>query len=343
MGVWSSIFSKKAGPGNSPSKTVAKAPAPQVRVVFMGTPEFAARILSALVSEHYQIVGVVTQPDRPVGRKQELAETAVKKVASEHGLPVFQPEKLDDEAYATLQSWQPDLFIVAAYGKILKERFLRLPGFGALNIHTSLLPRWRGASPIQNALLAGDRETGITLMVMDKGMDTGDIIIQESLPIAEDDTLPVLEEKLSQLATKLLSATLPLWIKKKIVPVAQDSSLATMCQLIERSDGRIVWTDEAEDIYNRYRALTPWPGVFTFWKQGSSLARLKLHRISRETTSGESPARPIGEVFQTDGRVGVQTGRGIIFLEELQLEGRTRLPIDEFLKGNPSFIGGILQ
>lgn len=315
---------------------------PQVRVVFMGTPELAASLLSGLAEKKYNIVGVVTRPDSPIGRTQEITESAVKKKALEYGLPVEQPQTFDQKAIENIRSLKPDLIVVAAYGRLLPKELLEMPGFGCINVHTSLLPKWRGASPIQNALLAGETETGVTIMLMNEGMDTGDIIAQKKVSIDPDDTKESLMLRLEKTGKELLLETVPLWVRRKIVPISQDDSLATLCQLIEREDGRIIWTDEAENIYNRYRALSPWPGVFAFWKKDADLLRLKLHRISYQKHSPQM-SHPIGQVFELGEKAGVQTGSGIVFLEEVQLEGKSRLPIAEFLLGNKDIIGSFLQ
>lgn len=315
---------------------------PKIRVIFMGTPSLAATILAGLVEQKYNIVCVITKPDRPLGRKQELTESAVKKKALEYGLPIDQPEKLDETAIARIRSLKPDLIIVAAYGKILPEALLSIPGFGCINIHTSLLPKWRGASPVQNALLAGETETGVTIMLMDKGMDTGDIIAQKKIAIGSDEMREELLLRLREVGKDLLLETIPLWVRRKIGAVPQDHTLATLCQLIEREDGHIMWTDDASEIYDRYRALAPWPGIFAFWKKDGELLRLKLHRISYQKQSPQI-AHPVGQMFEVGEKVGVETGSGIVFLEEVQLEGKTRLPIAEFLLGNKEIIGGFLQ
>ncbi len=315
---------------------------PKIRVIFMGTPTLAATLLSGLVEQKYNIISVITKPDRPIGRKQEVTESAVKKKALEYGLPIDQPEKLDEAAIEKIRALKPDLIIVAAYGKILPQTLLGIPGFGCINVHTSLLPKWRGASPVQNTLLAGETETGVTIMLMDKGMDTGDIIAQKQIAIGADELREELLLRLTEEGKNLLLETIPLFVRRKTTLTLQDSTLATLCQLIEREDGHIIWTDDASAIYNRYRALAPWPGIFAFWKKDNELLRLKLHRISYQKQSPQT-AHPIGQVFEVGEKVGVETGSGIVFLEEVQLEGKTRLPIAEFLLGNKEIIGGFLQ
>lgn len=315
---------------------------PKVRVVFMGTPEFSAVLLGALLDTKYNIIGVVTKEDKKVGRKQEPTPSRVKELALEHNLPVLQPSRFDDEAMKILTSWKPDLIIVAAYGKILPKKVLSLPGFGCVNFHTSLLPKFRGSSPVQNALLSGATESGVTIMLMDEGMDTGDILTQRKVSIDPDETHNSLSSKLLETGTRLLLETIPLWVERQITPTKQDHSQATLCQLIEREDGHINWTDDAESIYNRYRALSPWPGIFSFWKKEDGLLRLKLIRISYQKQNSDSTRR-FGEVFEVEEKVGVQSGQGVVFLEEVQLEGKTIASIQEFVRGNTTLIGSLLQ
>jgi methionyl-tRNA formyltransferase len=344
MGLWTKLFAKdKSAPTTKSSSHVSptpKAPAPQIKVVFMGTPPFAADILATLIEDGYHIVGVVTKADKPAGRKNELTVSAVKKLAIENNLQVLQPEKLDDAFYAVLKNLAPDILIVAAYGKILPARFLELPGFGAVNVHASLLPLYRGSSPIHNALIDGRTETGITLMQMDSGMDTGDIITQRTVKIDPDETLEQLTSKLTLLAKSMLREDLPLFVKHKL-PLTPQPAGATLCQLIERSDGQVLWSDEAESLYNRYRALTPWPGLYTFWPQNNGLLRLKLHSIKLIKDVVLSPTH--GLVLMHEGAIAVQAERGIIVLEDIQLEGRNRMSVNDFIKGNPTFVGSTLK
>ncbi|MGK2848867.1 MAG: methionyl-tRNA formyltransferase [Minisyncoccota bacterium] len=315
---------------------------PQIRVVFMGTPDFSASLLSSLIAQQYNIVSVFTKPDRPIGRKQEIQQSAVKKIAIQHDILVEQPEKFTAEVIQKIASLKPDLIIVVAYGKILPLAVLRIPGFGCINVHASLLPKWRGASPVQNALLTGAEETGATIILMDEGMDTGNILAQRSLHIHQDETRVELMSRILSLAETLLLETIPLWITHAIEAKKQDNNQATLCQLIEREDGHILWTDEALSIYNRFRALSSWPGIFVFWKKDGELLRLKLHKISYQKMT-QTITHPIGQVFELSDKIGVQTTSGIIFLEEVQLAGKNRMSIREFLLGNPDFIGTFLQ
>ena len=315
---------------------------PKIRVVFMGTPSFAATILQNLIDHHYQIVGVVTQPDKPTGRARELQPSHTKQVALHHDLPVLQPNRFDEEAYETLKLWKPDLIIVAAYGRILPKNVLLLPGFGCINVHASLLPKWRGASPVHNVLLSGETETGITLMLMDEGVDTGDIITSERTDIDANETRPELEARLATIGAELLSHTLAPFIERKIIAQSQNSEEATLCQLIDREDGHIFWNDDSQALYDRYRALTPWPGIFTFWKKNGVLQRLKLLSIAH-IKQAPQVRRATGEVFEIGESIGVQTGTGILLLEEVQLEGKERVDIRTFVRGYRDFIGSILE
>ncbi len=315
---------------------------PKIRVVFMGTPGFAETVLSGLIEKEYNIIAIFAQPDRPAGRKQELAVPPVKTLALSKGIPVEQPDRLDAAAIARVKELKPDIIIVAAYGKILPKEILDIPGFGCVNVHASLLPRWRGASPAQNALIEGDAETGVSIMLMDQGMDTGAILSQQSIAIAQEDTSETLLGKLGTLGSTLLLETLPLWIRKKIEPKEQDASLATACQLIEREDGRIFWNESAESIWNRYRGLTPWPGVFSFWKRpGEEFMRIKLSRISLQKTD-PATERKLGEVFEAGEHIAVRAGTGLILLEELQPSGKEPMSARDFANGHPDFVGSVL-
>ena len=337
------VQEKKTTPQEEPrTEEASYRETPKIRVVFMGTPAFAASMLEGLITKEYNIVGVVTKPDKPVGRKKEIEQSAVKTLALAHDLPIEQPGKLDEAAIEKVRAWKPDLIVVAAYGKILPEELLKIPGFGCINVHASLLPRWRGASPIHNALLSGDTTTGITIMQMDEGMDTGDILAQKGIEIFPTEMREDLTARLVHIGRELLLETIPLWVERRITPQQQENDGATLCQLIERQDGRIVWTNDAEEIYNRYRALSPWPGIFTFWKKDDDLLRLKLHQISYQKQTPETHYRT-GEVFELGEKIGVQSGSGVILLEEIQLEGKDKMSVAEFMRGNAGFIGSLLQ
>ncbi len=312
------------------------------RVVFMGTSDLSEKILAFLVENNYNLVGVFTKIDKKVGRKQELTSPAVKLLAEKHGLPVFQPQSFKNaEVIQQLRDLKPALIVVAAYGKILPKSVLEIPSFGCINVHVSLLPKYRGPSPVQNALLCGESETGTTIMLMDEGVDTGDILAQRKLAISPTDTTGSLMTKLAIQGAELLIDTLPLWVERKIEPIQQNHLQASFCQLIERKDGHISWTENAQTIYNKYRALTPWPGIFTYWKNDSATVRLKLITIDFQQESLESK-KAEGEVFKIGSDVGVQTAKGVILIKELQKEGKKTTDIAAFINGHPKFIDSIL-
>jgi len=322
--------------------TIRKKHIPKIRVVFMGTPDFAGTVFRGVLDAGYRVVAAYTKPDKPSGRKREVVASPVKRIATDRGIPVEQPSRFDEDAVKTLRSYAPDLILVAAYGKILPRSVLDIPGFGCVNVHASLLPRFRGASPVQNALLQGEKETGITLILMDEGLDTGDMLTRTSRVILPEDTGETLLTKLAGDAVTLLRETLPFFIERKLEPKPQDDRQATVCQLIEREDGRIFWNETAETIWNRYRGLTPWPGIFTFWKQADgSFIRLKMTRIS---VRKDIPAdkKSFGEVVVSENRVAVRTSEGLVFLEEIQPEGKKPMAIRDFLNGRPDLIGSRL-
>lgn len=314
----------------------------RLKILFMGTGSFAGTVLKALLEEKYGIAGVFTKPDKTIHKNSAPAENQVKELAQKNNLAIFQPEKLDEKVISQIKSIAPDLIVIVAYGKIIPSEIINIPKFGCVNVHPSLLPKFRGPSPIQNALLQGEKETGTTIMLIDEKMDEGDILSQEKIAIGPDDTYQTLSEKLARFSADLLLKTLPLWISGKITPLPQDDSRATLCQLIEREDGRIVWEEEAEKIYDRYRALYPWPGIFSFWKNGNNNVRIKLQKISLAKNNHISDRRA-GEIFRSDDGIAVQTLKGAIILEEVQPEGKKTMAAKSFINGYPNFIGSILQ
>lgn len=313
-----------------------------LRVVFMGTSSFADKILNALLGAEYNIISVYTQADKKVGREQKLEKSAVKITAENNKIPVFSPAKFGEAEIKELAGQKPDLIIVAAYGKILPKVVLDLPGFGAINTHASLLPAYRGPSPIQNAILDGEKETGVTVMLMDEGIDTGAILSQKKINIAPDETNIELIEKLAVLSSELILETIPLWVKRKIESKPQDNLKATLCQLIERGDGKVLWMNDAVAIYNQYRAFFSWPGIFTYWERDNFNTRVKLNKITL-AEKNISEKHHIGEVFKIEEDIAVQTGNGAIILKELQPEGKNNMKITDFINGNPDFIGTILK
>ncbi len=306
------------------------------RIVFMGTPRFGGLVLQALIG-HFPIAAVVTQPDRQAGRGRRIRLSAVKALALQHNLPVLQPRKVAQPAVIQqLQELTLDILVVAAFGQILPSSILSLAERGAVNVHASLLPRHRGAAPIPAAILAGEKQTGITIMLMDEGVDTGPILSQAALDIAPDDTTSSLTEGLGRLGGELLLDTLPRWLAGEIAPREQDESLATYAGLLRREDGSIDWAEPAEQIARRCRAYNPWPGTSTLW-DGRKLKILRAWPLPAEL-----PHHVPGEVLQLDSKIAVSTGRGLLLLEEVQLAGKRPLSAEEFVRGQRDFVGSIL-
>lgn len=307
------------------------------RVVFMGSPSFAVPVLEALASA-YPVVGVVTQPDRPAGRGSRLRPPPVKGTAEQRGLPVFQPERVSaPEALEHLRAWAPDLIIVAAFGQILPPALLSLPPYGCLNLHASLLPRWRGAAPIAAAILAGDTVTGVTLMQMDEGVDTGPLLARRAEPIRPDDTTGRLTERLARGAAQLLMEVLPDYLAGNIRPVPQPEEGVTYCRPLTKRDGRLDWTRPATELERQVRAMTPWPGAFAFW-EGQRVKVLQAALLP----DWSGPERT-GTVIPLGEGAAVVTGRGALQLLQVQLAGKKPLPIAAFLRGRRDFIGAVLD
>ncbi len=296
----------------------------------MGSPEFALETLRAL-AEHYPVVGVVTQPDRPAGRGQVLTPPAVKVLAKELGLPVIQPIRLlDTETIAVLGGWKPDLFVVAAFGQILRQEILDLSPFGSLNVHASLLPRWRGAAPIQAAILHGDKQTGVTIMRMDSGVDTGPLLSQQALPIQTSETAGSLAPKLAKLGAELLIDTLPAYLSRDLQPQPQPGEY-TYAPMLKKSDGELDFSQSASALERRIRAFNPWPGTFMTWQNG----RLKIHQaraVSFIETDNLTSMEP-GRRTIYENEPAVITGNGLLILEELQPAGKKSMPGKVFLRG----------
>jgi len=309
-----------------------------MRVVFMGTPQVAVPILESLIHSPYDVVAVYTQPDKPAGRRQWLTPPPVKELAVKHKIPVIQPKTLKStEVVGGLANFKPELIVVAAFGRILPQEVLSLPKFGCLNVHPSLLPQQRGPSPVTNVLLCGELLTGVTIMLMNEGLDSGPILAQEKVGISSMDTTGSLTSKLAHAGAELLMKTLPKWIGGELEPRPQDESQATYSRLITGKDGEIDWHLSAVELWQRVRAFNPWPSCYTWW-QGK---RLKIHRA---TLLGESPKGKIGQVvaLRESPKVGVVTGEGILGLCQVQLESKREMPVADFLRGQRNFIGSIL-
>lgn len=294
----------------------------KIKTIFFGTHEFAATILQGLIDSPFiNVELVITQPDKPAGRKKELQKPPVKILAEKHNLPIDQPTSLK----SSVLSFKPfDLGVVAQYGLLIPKEILEAPKHGLLNVHTSLLPRYRGASPIQSVLINGEAETGVTIMKLDEGLDTGPIILQKALKIAPDDTYPQLEKKLAQIGSEALLEAIPGYVSGESQPVPQDNSQATTCQQLTREDGQIDWQKSATEIYNQYRGMTPWPGVWTVWND----KRLKLLKIKPAQENLE-----VGQVGVKDDKMYIGCGEDAIEVFELQLEGKQKMTVDIFVNG----------
>jgi methionyl-tRNA formyltransferase len=339
------------------SRIISAATMKELKIIFMGTAELSCASLEKLARDNnFQIAGVVTQPDKSKGREMKLQFSPVKILAEKLKLPVLQPFKARDEKFISeLRELKPDLIVVVAYGQILPQTILDLPKFGCLNVHTSLLPKYRGASPIQSAILNGETETGVTIMKMDAGLDTGEIISQCRTPVLPEDNSQMLHDRLAQIGAKLLVETIPDYIAGKILPKLQPAEGASYAAKIKKEDGKIDWNEPAEKILNRLRAFTPWPGAFTFL-EGARTARSHESetrgRAARAPVHDEISQKPQllkiwkAEIVEKSGAAGeilsadktgivVACGKKALRILELQREGGRRLTIQEFLAGNP--------
>jgi len=295
------------------------------RIVFMGSPDFALPTLE-LLADHYPVVGVVTQPDRPAGRGRHLKAPPVKKFAQKLALPIIQPRRLSDtEAMEQLRTWAPDVIVVAAFGQLLRPEVLELPPHGCLNVHASLLPRWRGAAPINAAILHGDEKTGVTIMKMGLGLDSGPVVSQRAIPITSWDTAGSLFDKLAPLGAELLIETLPPYLRGEIDPQPQDDSEATYAPKLSRADGKLDFSQSAEQLARKVRAFHPWPGTYLRW-QGERLIVHQAHAID-----ATSPG--VGVLTTHEDYPAVGTSAGLLVLDQVQPACKQAMPGDAFLRG----------
>lgn len=298
-------------------------------VIFMGTPSFAVPTLRAIHESGHKLIGVVTQPDRPRGRGRKLGISPVKELAMALGLPVIQPQTTKDKALiGEIRRMSPDLIVVAAYGRILTRDLLDIPPLGCINVHASLLPKYRGPAPIQWAIVNGERKTGVTIMKMDEGMDTGDILMVQEVEIGDEDTAQSLHDRLARVGAGLIVKAIDGLERGTLQSIPQDHGQASYAPPLGKEDGLIDWTLEARAILNRIRGFNPWPGAFTYFK-GS---RLKI--FGGEVINEEARGMP-GTVVQSGPKgVKVTTGKGSLLIREVQLEGRKRMTMGEFIMGN---------
>ncbi len=329
-----------------------------LRIIYMGTPQFAVPALEALVEgaaqgnvlpEGYEIVTVITRPDKPSGRGREIVYSPVKQAALAHHLPVWQPGSFKKvENSSALAAYHADLYIVAAFGQILPQTVLDQPRYGTLNIHASLLPRYRGADPIAEAILQGDQETGVTIMLLDAGVDTGPILLERTLSIVDDETTGSLTPKLAELGAQAILEALPLWIDGKLTPQPQDALHATHTRMLTKEDGRIQWERPAAVLARQVRAYTPWPGSYTYW-HGKLLKILAAHPLAVEPDAGsarrDASLQP-GLVSMRDETahqvLAIVTGSGLLVVTQLQLEGKRAMSAEEFLRGYAHIAGEVL-
>jgi len=309
-----------------------------MNIVFMGTPEFSLPTLQKLIQSEHAVIAVVTQPDRPKGRGQDLTASPIKILAQQSGIDVLQPEKAGTlEFIETLSDLKPDLIVVVAYGQILKQAILDLPKTFCMNLHSSLLPKYRGAAPINWAIIEGEQESGVTTMKMDRGMDTGDILLTVKTPITDQDNAQTLHDRLAKLGADLVMQTIGQMENQTLTPIAQDNDKATKAPKLKKQDGLIHWEKDADRLRNLVLGLTPWPGAFTFFQS----KRLRLCVV--ETVPGEEHDSP-GEVARvTDHGIEVGTGRGRLVITQLQPEGKKKMSAKSFLAGHKMLKGNVFD
>jgi methionyl-tRNA formyltransferase len=300
-----------------------------MRIVFIGAGEIGVPTLQALLKSPHEVVGVVTQPDKPVGRSQLIEPTPIKKALSGAKTAVLQPARIKDrQAVEEIRALKPDVIVVMAYGQILPRSVLEIPKIACLNLHASLLPRWRGAAPVQAAIAAGDRKTGITVMYMDEGLDTGDTLLERTINILPSDTGGALHDRLGEIAPETLLESLDLLAKGEAPRIPQDNSLATFAPKLNREDGKIDWSDAAEVIERKIRAFNPWPGAFmTISINGTH--NLKIFSAAVVDLGGKP-----GEILKSGNDLVVAAGNGALSLREVQLQGKRRMSAGEFLRGH---------
>ena len=308
-----------------------------MRILFMGTPGFAQKSLEALIEDNRDVVCVITQPDKPKGRGYEMAMPEVKVCALEHNIPVYQPETLKDGAILPiLEEYNPDIIIVVAYGKILPEYILNFPRYGCVNIHGSLLPKYRGAAPIQRAVIDGEKISGVTSMYMEKGLDTGDMLIKKELPIGETTTAGEYHDALALLGGEVLLETIDALLRGEITPEKQDDSLSTYAHQLSKAEGEIDWNNTNEEIYNKVRGLNPWPKAFSFIGK----KRFVVDFVYKSEKSGNP-----GEVLEAnDEGITVACGNGSVIIKDIKIEGKKMMSVSDFLRGHKiekgTFLGG---
>lgn len=309
-----------------------------MNVVFMGTPQFAVPVLEAIIKAGHEVKVVVTQPDKPKGRGKAVTVSEVKEAALKYNIPVFQPKKIKEaESVAYLETIEADIFVVAAFGQILSKQILDMPRYGCICVHASLLPKYRGAAPIQWSIIDGEQETGVTIMQMDAGIDTGDMLLKEALPIEKDDTGKSLDDKLSALGANLCVKAMKLMEEGKIEKIKQDDTKSCYAKMLTKDLGRIDWSKKAVELERLIRALNPWPSVYSYY-HGKTI-KIWAAKVLMEEGEGT-----IGEIIKIEKDVVyVKTGEGLLGLTEIQLEGKKRMTVEAFLLGYKFHPGEILE
>lgn len=315
-----------------------------MRIIFLGTPGYSVPVLSRLFDAGHELLAVVTRPDKPAGRGRAVESPATAVWAREHGVPVLQPASLrPPEVVAQFATLKPDVMVVASYGRILTPEILAVPTHGCLNVHPSLLPKYRGSSPIAEAMLQGDTVTGVTIMLLNEGMDTGPIVAQEEYPVLPDDTSESLTNRMFERGAELIARTLPAWVAGELTAAPQDDSLATYSRRLEKSDGELDFTRTAKQLDDQTRALRPWPGAYTHWN-GKTIKVLKALPVNADAADqpGATPGTVVALESGEAASLGVVTGDGLLGLVELQLEGRKASDGDAFLNGHADIVGAQL-
>ncbi|MBD7967852.1 methionyl-tRNA formyltransferase [Paenibacillus gallinarum] len=320
-----------------------------MNIVFMGTPDFAVPALEKLLAEGYSVKLVVTQPDKPQGRKKILTPTPVKEAALKHGIPVFQPRRLrDEESVAELAKWEPDLIVTAAFGQILPKAVLDMPKYGCVNVHGSLLPKYRGGAPIQRSIINGEKVTGVTLMYMAEGLDTGDMISKVEVPITDEDTSGTMFAKLSEAGSDLLLREMPNLISGKVKAIPQNDEEATYAKNLTREDEKIDWARSAREIYDQIRGLVPYSGAFTLWdeqvfKVWSAVNPLALPEEYKNASSGQKEVEAGTVLSLSNLGIEVKTSDGSLWLREVQPAGKKAMQASDFARGGSLKIGTVLK
>ena len=313
-----------------------------LKIIFMGTPEFGALILKGLIKNDLNPDLVITSPDKPIGRKQIITPPQVKVLAQENNISVVQPAKLK-EIIEDIKKMNPDLIIEAAYGKLIPKELLDIPKYKTINVHPSLLPKYRGASPIQSVILNGDKKTGVTIMLVEEKLDSGPIISQEEIEIKEKETAKELHDKLASLGIDLLIKTIPQWVSGTIKEKEQNENEATYFNIIKKEDGKINWNESATVIERKVRAFDPWPGTFTTWEKDGNIIKIKILK-ARVLISPDNTTYPMGKVLVVpQNKIGIQCKENFFVIEELQMEGKKSTKAEDFIRGHKDFIGTILK